>query len=576
MKPVKPIKTLSLMLVASMLLSAAACSKNTATKEKKGTTTTSNTETEKEKDSEASDSATSESNTEPETSETSEKVTAPKDQTYKGNLNIEVPAENCSIEFPDEELFHYFMDLELDPDNRTIGGHVDVTFFNTSEEDWDKLCLRDYSSLFTDNKLVGYDGALDLNGEMTTIENITDGRSKSTLEYTRDEDISVVWIDLPEVLKAGETMTLSYDFVATIPTVADRYGVEEDVFCVSNFFPVLAVYTDEGWSHEAYYEVGECFFTEIADFDVELTVPEEVIMLSTGVEKQITPHDGKTTYSIEAPCVRTFVFCASKNFQILEDDYNGTHIRVAYDPASSENEHAMEYEAEASLQAAIDSLAAFGAALGEYPYADLEVILAPIAAGGMEYPNLVIITALAVDKYEPENSVQGYAKNIADSVVSHEIGHQWFMGIVGNNSGLEPWLDESFASYTEKIYIDYIGSGSYSTGPVMLDPQIQASFLDDAYVKMSKDGGTLPINRSYYDFDQQFQYIQAVYNLGKVALTDMEEILGQEDFYGILREYIQRNAFTNSTEDRFFEVLYECAGTDNEDLNKVIEVVFGR
>ena len=562
---------MSLMLAASLLLSAAACNKNTATKEKKDTTTTTtgNTESESEKESETSDSSS-----EQQTSETSEKVTAPKGATYKGNLNIEVPAENCAIEFPDEDRFHYFMDLELNPDDRTIGGHVDITFFNTSEEDWDKLCLRDYSSLFTDNSLVGYDGAIDLNGAMTTIENITDGTN--TLEYTRDEDISVVWIDLPEVLKPGEAMVLSYDFVAAVPTVADRYGVEEDIFCISNFFPVLAVYTDEGWSHEAYYDVGECFFTEIADFDVLLTVPEDEIMLSTGVETNIVQHDGKTTYTIDAPCVRTFVFCAGKTFQLLEGDYNGTHIRVAYDPASCENEYAMQYEAEASLQAAIDSLAAFGKALGEYPYADLEVVLAPIAAGGMEYPNLVIITAMAISKYEDEDSAQKYAQMMADSVVSHEIGHQWFMGIVGNNSGLEPWLDESFASYTEKIYSDYVGNGRNAQGPSTYGTSIMTSYLDDEYAKVMESTGVLPINRSYYDFPRQAQYLQAVYNEGKYALMDMEEILGQEDFYGILREYIQRNAFTNSTEDRFFEVLYECAGTDNADLNKVIGIVFGR
>ena len=56
----------------------------------------------------------------------------------------------------------------------------------------------------------------------------------------------------------------------------------------------------------------------------------------------------------------------------------------------------------------------------------------------------------------------------------------------------------------------------------------------------------------------------------------MEEAVGREEFHAILREYVHRNAFTNSTEDRFFEVLFECAGQDNQDLNALIESVFER
>ena len=61
-----------------------------------------------------------------------------------------------------------------------------------------------------------------------------------------------------------------------------------------------------------------------------------------------------------------------------------------------------------------------------------------------------------------------------------------------------------------------------------------------------------------------------------MALYQIEEIVGREEFHGIIREYVHRNAFTNSTEDRFFEALYDCAGTDNADLNALIKEVFNR
>ena len=52
------------------------------------------------------------------------------------------------------------------------------------------------------------------------------------------------------------------------------------------------------------------------------------------------------------------------------------------------------------------------------------------------------------------------------------------------------------------------------------------------------------------------------------------EILGREQFHGIIREYVRRNAFTNSTADRFFEVLFEAAGTDNALLNDLVSGCF--
>ena len=143
------------------------------------------------------------------------------------------------------------------------------------------------------------------------------------------------------------------------------------------------------------------------------------------------------------------------------------------------------------------------------------------------------------------------------------------MGIVGNNSGLEPWLDESFASYSETVYEAWVG-------------------LKDRYENFSRDSNDLvyidnmayypelPINRSRYAFPNMNDYLNAVYFTGQAALFQMGEIIGRDEFNGVVREYVQRNAFTNSTEERFFEVLYECAGKDNEDLNLLIKNVFNR
>ena len=462
------------------------------------------------------------------------------------------------------------MDLTLDPENNTIGGHVEFVFFNDSEEDWDKLCLRDYSSLFIDAKTAGYDGAIETHGDTTKIENITDGRNNKKIKMQRDDDVSVVWLPLESELAPGEKMTLSYDFEAKIPTVADRYGVQDGVYNVTNFYPILAEYTKDGWSHEKFYNCGECFYSEISDYDVNITLPKDMILLTTGLENGDTTDGDKKTQSFHADCVRDFVFSTSKDFQLVEGDFEDVHIRVAY---VEENQDVDKLLADESLRASIDSLRIFGEKLGKYPYKDLEVILAPIDAGGMEYPNLIIITKDDIPSSMGANSdfVKEIIKTTADTVVSHEIGHQWFMGIVGSNSGTQPWLDESITSYTEYIYGKTL-YGVYNDSQSI--PKTASAW--DQSKQVLQQNGISPINRSYFEFDQEIQYILAAYNYGKQALIWMGEAIGEEDFYGILREYIQRYAFQNADQVDFFSVVYELAGEDNEELNKVIELFFSK
>ncbi len=611
MKRNLPIKCLGAALAVSMMLGAAACTKDS---DKSSSTTSTSSAATTVTATEAAAEATTEATTEASTEDPTDKDKTSEDSTAtsssenasaagttftpdegKPSLKGDVPLQNCAINLKkQEDRYHYNMDLKMDPENNTIGGHVEFTFFNDSDADWDKLCLRDYSSLFVDAKTAGYDGAIETHGATTKIENITDGRSNEKIEMERDKDVSVVWLPLATKLAPGEKMTLSYDFEAKIPTVADRYGVQDDVYNVTNFYPILAEYTKDGWSHEKFYNCGECFFSEISDYDVKITLPKDMMLLTTGLENDETVDGDMKTQSFHAECVRDFVFCTSKYFEIITGNYKDVTIRVAY--TTKEFAEPNKIFAQECLRASVDSLSAFGAAFGEYPYKDLEVILAPIDAGGMEYPNLVIITnSMSEDMAKDQTYLQSYISNMADYVVSHEIGHQWFMGIIGSNSGMQPWLDESFASYTEVVYDKTVHPDTTRyREPTAAEkaeydeyiqkikekgeaPYIMFDFeplLEEAYAEQLKNSALLPINRAYYDFATDFKYTTSIYEVGKEALYNISDAIGYNNFNAIIREYIQRNAFTNADQSDFFEVLYELAGTDNERLNFLMSVYF--
>ena len=98
--------------------------------------------------------------------------------------------------------------------------------------------------------------------------------------------------------------------------------------------------------------------------------------------------------------------------------------------------------------------------------------------------------------------------------------------------------------------------------------------LDETKEKFLKDNNDVPINRSFYSYPNDMSYVYSIYETGREALYNLSDAIGYDNFNGIIREYIQRNAFTNTDQSDFFEVLYELAGTDNERLNYCMSVYF--
>lgn len=472
---------------------------------------------------------------------------------------VTIPDKGCSIEFPERKPYEYDMELILDTEKKTVGGHVVIDFYNDSTDTWKELCLRDYPSLF-DNADV-YAKQTKKGGGITEITNVNDSRS-GELEVERDrEDDSVVWLKLDKELKPGSEMKLSYDFVAKIPDNPDRFGFANDIYNVTNFYPILAEYVGGGWSHAGYITIGECFYSEISNYNVRLTVPEGYTVASTGETKGSTPKDGKLTYTFEAPYVRDFVFCASKVFANVQREVEGVKVNLFYNKENPPGKD-MDKVTDITFKSAENSFKAFGEAFGKYPYAELDIIITPMGAGGMEYPNLIIITdyvcSIGFSMYSEYDQLE--------TVVCHEIAHQWFMGIVGSNSGEEPWLDESMASYAEIVYYEFIG-GELETKQTAGFSKGRASI-----VRKWKDSDKL--DKAYSEFNGDSDYTMKVYVDGKAVLYQMEEILGREKFHGIIRGYVKRNAFKNASTKDFLKALYDCAGRDNDELNELVEKVF--
>ena len=353
--------------------------------------------------------------------------------------------------------------------------------------------------------------------------------------------------------------------------------MNDGIYDVTNFYPILAEYVDGEWSHEAYVPVGECFYSEISNYDVRITVPSGYTIASSGTQVDKQENEDTCTFTFLAPYVRDFVFCASTKFAWKSETYNGVTVNVLYNAENPPRAN-MDFYIEASFDAADRSLEAFGDAFGLYPYEELDIVLAPIDAGGMEYPNLVIITDdyiknafITAEMIANNDDFLEEAFEELKGTIAHEIGHQWFMGIVGSNSGMQPWQDESITSYTELVYWEFVGGNNYL---LYYASSENIDLTDAAQIKILKANDELPINLPYYDYCDDDAYVFAVYGVGQAVLYQMEEIIGREEMHAVLRKYVQDNAFTNTNPSSFFDCLYEVAGTDNEKLNTLIRNTF--
>ncbi len=452
--------------------------------------------------------------------------------------------ENKSV--PTDQGYDYRMNLYLDTENHTIYGTITITIQNESEDDWRNLCFRDYSSIYTESAS-GYECD---DAKITDITDIVDLRNNEKLSLTRSEDPSVVYVDLGMSLSAGDSMNLSFSFVSYVPETCSRYGYSirdngsqsYECYNLGNFYPILAVYTDSGWSTEPYIFMGECFNSVCSDYDVTVTAPSSYQVITSGVSLSKVTENDQSVWTSLAEDVRDFTMVIGEGFAVVSDEVDGITINSYY--YSDDNEDESEWGA-AALAAGVDSVTAYGDAFGKYPYAELNVCETYLDAGGMEYPNLVMISDSMVYNAGDYSYVQ--------LVVAHEIGHQWFYGIVGNDPYNEAWLDESFASYCEYIYQDTF----------MSQKEL------DEIVDEGASGYISPINLAYDEFESDYDYYIGVYVNGQHFLYALRQAMGEDEFNAAISEYVEKYAFQIATEEDLLEIMNEHA-IGNEEVEALM------
>ncbi len=272
-------------------------------------------------------------------------------------------------------------------------------------------------------------------------------------------------------------------------------------------------------------------------------VPEAMVVFANGrkTAEETDPGTGLkvVTWLQDKPHPNYLIALCAGFFESIQGDYNGMPLSFTTPPAHAE-------WAANSYRGTADMMAFFENEIGvPYPWDQYaQVVVDDFVAGGMENTSLTILTTRTLF---PDSI--GNVRN-SESLVAHELAHQWFGDLVTCKDWSHLWLNESFATYYDWLYHDH-AHGANSRRYVML--QRRESILAD-------ESDPLPIVwREYDDANERFGY--RVYTKGGWVLHMLRTQLGEELFRESIQTYLERNAYGNVV---------------TEDLNSVVEELSGR
>jgi len=273
----------------------------------------------------------------------------------------------------------------------------------------------------------------------------------------------------------------------------------------------------------------------IADFEVNLKFanPENIpIVAASGFAE---PNGDSTRYTITE--ARAFAISASREFQISHMQVGDTTVYSYYLPI-------YKNAGEAAMYASAQALQVFSQKFGMYPHKTLSVVIADFK-DSMEFSALYFHSRSFYDLYD------GTPANYLTFVAVHETAHQWWFDQVANDQALEPWLDESLATYSESIY--------YET----LYPDL-LSWWWSYRIDFFEPKGYIDI--SVYEGQNDDNYKHTVYFNGAHFLRDLRQRIGDEAFQAFIQDYFAQNKDKIATREDFFRILDEHTNVDYADI----------
>lgn len=493
-----------------------------------------------------------------------------------------------------QQEVNYSIDVSLNDRQHSLDGFEQMEYINHSPDTlryiWIHLWPNAYKNdqtAFTDQELQNgktafYFSDQEQKGYINKLNFKVNDVTAETVDHPQHIDIAQ--LILPSPLAPGQKIIISTSFHVQLPYNFSRGGHIGESYQVTQWYPKPAVYDRYGWHPMPYLDQGE-FYSEFGSFDVRITVPENYVVAATGElqdaeekkwlrsrasfnwvseKKKIKTKSGSyrtvlqeyptsstrnKTLHFKQDRIHDFAWFADKRFIVDIDTCKlpgGRVIEVASYYTLLEKKQWSK-----SLSYAKDAVRARSAWIGDYPYNIVSVVQGPQGYGaGMEYPTITLIPPTGNDR-------------MLDKTIEHEIGHNWFYGILASNERDHPWMDEGFNSYYENRY----AKTKYPKGDALFGktPVFSKNIEDLLFAATAKINLDQPICTKS-DSLSELNYALDSYSKTAAWLSYLENKYGREKLDIALRAYYAQWQFKHPQPDDLKTSISNSMGVPQDSL----------
>ena len=495
---------------------------------------------------------------------------------------------NCQLNYWQQQV-NYTIDVSLNDKEHTLDGFEKIEYINNSPDTLKFIWFHLWPNAYKNDKTAFTDQSLENGSTKFYFSNKQDRGYINRLEFkvnnqtatTEDhpQHIDIIKLVLPSPLPPGQKIIITTPFHIKLPYNFSRGGHDGESYQVTQWYPKPAVYDRKGWHPLPYLDQGE-FYSEFGNFDVSITLPKNYVVAATGdlqnederkwllsrssfswepQKEKIKTKYGQTktttqlfpfssaelkTIKFTQHNVHDFAWFADKRFIVKHDTCKLASGKIIdaytfYTPSQQE-------VWKKSLQTVKDAIRTRSEWIGEYPYNVVTAVQGPEGfGGGMEYPTITVISPEANEK-------------LLDFTIAHEVGHNWFYGILGTNERRHAWMDEGINTFYDNRYSKwkYGDKGELNFGAQSFALKDAERLLFETKAAVNKDQ---PVNTEAERFTNMNYNLVAYYKTG-AWLELVEKKLGREIFDKAMQEYYRQWQFKHPYPEDLKKVLETASG----------------
>ena len=458
-----------------------------------------------------------------------------------------------------EPIASYTLEARLDAESHRISASGTIRFKNPSARPTHELYFHLYLNAFSNQEtlflrgrggrsgtLLGPAGSVEIS-RLTSPAFGSDNLWENAAAHSPDDtkDRTDIRVPLPRPLEGGEEVIFEIEFQAQLPGIVERTGYHGDFHLIAQWFPKLAKREVDGtWAHFPFHPFSE-FYADFGDYDVTMDVPAEMVVGSTGTQVELPSSEvGRRRIRARAAHVHDFAWTAWAGFVAEERQLGRVKTTLLMPPHLPRTREITWRTIESGLEH-------FGDAYGEYPYAQLTVVHPPASAaraGGMEYPQF--ITTGGTD-YLPLVGIRA-----VELLTIHELGHQWFQGVIATNEYEAPFLDEGINSFAEWRYL----AETYGEKSLVNWPWLNVSRETGGRYASLQGGRNQPPGLKAAEFSSFGVLANRVYARTPLCLESLGRVFGPQNLHAALRRYSVENRFKHPRSEEFFSAIEQEMG----------------